>query len=215
MIEWIGITDLLEHPANPNRMPDRLLKRLERHIDRTGRYEPLVVRPHPSRAGCYQVLNGHHRLKVLRCLGYERVACVVWQVDDGEALVLLATLNRLSGRDDLEKKGGLIASLSQRFEMADLASMLPDSRAALGRLRDLGGRQSPAPDESAAEPFLHALVFFVTSEEKRIVEEALRAAAQTMGGTPGRRKARVLVAWAQNHSASGGEVTKLDGGIST
>ncbi|MCP4707039.1 MAG: hypothetical protein GY869_00310 [Planctomycetes bacterium] len=43
--------------------------RVKGHIERGGCYEPLVVRVHPERAGCYQILNGHHRKKVLEQLG--------------------------------------------------------------------------------------------------------------------------------------------------
>jgi len=226
-IAWVPISRLFEHPANPNRMSNRLLNRLEDHIRRTGRYEPLVVRPHPSRQGGYQVINGHHRLAVLRRLGHRRVACVVWDVDDDETLLLLATLNRLAGRDELPRKAELIGELGRRFDMADLAAMLPDSRSALERLRAMAGLNGPVNDpdglggdpnrqggdpsrqgdgavlatgRGSAEPFLHAVVFFLTDEEKRIVDRAITEAGRWIQDTPGRRRGRVLVDWARQRT---------------
>ncbi len=183
-------------------MSRRLQKRLEDHIRRTGRYEPLVVRPHPSRVGSYQILNGRHRLKVLRHIGQTRAACIVWDVDDGEALVLLATLNRLAGRDALTAKTELIAALARRFNMDRLSAMLPDTRAAIERLLNLTRPQAAVRREPSPEPYLHSLVLFLTSEEKRIVDRALHDAGRTIKDTPGRRKARVLVGWAQGNGPS-------------
>ncbi len=183
-------------------MSRRLQKRLEDHIRRTSRYEPLVVRPHPSRAGFYQVLNGRHRLNVLRCLGHARAACIVWDVDDDEALMLLATLNRLVGREGLTPKAELIAALARRFDVDRLVAMLPDTRAAMERLLNLTRPQAAVRREPSFGPHLHSLVLFLTSEEKRIVDRALHDAGRTIKDTPGRRKARVLVAWAQRTTAS-------------
>ena len=44
-LQWIPLTALEPHPENSNRMPPHLLEKLKGHIQRTGRYEPLVVRP--------------------------------------------------------------------------------------------------------------------------------------------------------------------------
>ena len=51
---------LLEHPENSNFMNADTAQKLRRHIERTGRYEPLTVRPHPSEEGKFQVINGHN-----------------------------------------------------------------------------------------------------------------------------------------------------------
>src|SRR6266705_1499678 len=90
----ISLDSLLPHPLNSNVMSPDLQAKLRAHIKRTGRYPFLVVRPHPDLPDKYQVLDGHHRIAVLRDLGHTEVRCDVWQVDDREAKLLLATLNR-------------------------------------------------------------------------------------------------------------------------
>ena len=55
-LQWIPLDALEAHPENSNRMPARLMEKLKCHIQRTGLYEPLVVRPLGAK---YQILNGH------------------------------------------------------------------------------------------------------------------------------------------------------------
>ena len=78
-IQEISIELLLEHPENSNFMNTETAQKLRRHIERTGRYEPLTVRPHPSEEGEFQVINGHNRLRVLRALNCRTANCVVWK----------------------------------------------------------------------------------------------------------------------------------------
>ena len=56
-LQWIPLDRLVPHPENSNRMPPRLLEKLKGHIQRTGLYEPLVVRP----------LGGDCRLQIEDC----------------------------------------------------------------------------------------------------------------------------------------------------
>ena len=82
MIQKINVRLLAEHPDNANFMNSGTLAKLRKHIEDSGRYEPLVVRPHPDRKDAFQILNGHNRLRVLRALGYAAVKCIIWDVDD-------------------------------------------------------------------------------------------------------------------------------------
>lgn len=65
ILQNIPIDVLMAHPENSNLMNAEKLRRLRRHIEQTGRYEPLTVRPHPSEDGKFQVINGHNRLRVI------------------------------------------------------------------------------------------------------------------------------------------------------
>ncbi len=87
----IPLQDLRVHPLNSNVMPADLREKLKAHIHRTGRYT-VVVRPHPAESGAYEILDGHHRVEVPRELGHAETRCDVWNVDDRETQLLLATL---------------------------------------------------------------------------------------------------------------------------
>ncbi len=213
-LRWIPLHALEAHPENSNRMPERLVEKLKTHLARTGRYEPLVVRPlpehekrggsepvpseaegHPRRArrperggdgdpprndpatgARYQILNGHHRARVLRDLGHTHARCDVWDVDDDEARLLLATLNRLEGRDDPSRRAALVARLGEDRRPEALARLLPEPTDAVERLRALASPPPPPADPEAAAPLPRPMTFFLNEDEAATVREALRAA---------------------------------------
>lgn len=200
VIQSIPLEKLLPHPGNCNRMSKADFARLTAHIKRTGRYEPIVVRPHPDHYDSYQILNGHHRVEALKKLGYAQADCVVWQVPDDEADVLLATLNRLCGRDDLHKRSELIKRLSRRLSIKEMARLLPDGKKQLQRLKAL---QKPVePQAAKANVFANAVVFFLAAQQKVIVDRALKLAENTTTETStAKRKAAGLVKIAQDFIA--------------
>ena len=175
-IQAIGIDRLVANPASPNRMPRAVFAKLKSHIDRTGNYEPIVVRGHDGRAGCFEIINGAHRVEALGQLGYTSADCVEWEVDDDEMLVLSGTLNRLRGRDDLGAKSALIKRLCERFDVKQLAARLPESRKTIERLRDVE-KQPPATADKA-KAFLNPVVFFLTDEQKQILNDAMGGGAE-------------------------------------
>jgi len=237
-LQWIPLGVLEPHPENSNRMPAHLMEKLKAHIERTGLYEPLVVRPMPIRSSSrahpeprprvagtagaprgsapgedardqrsrledaalearggaapddlkseisdlrcrYQILNGHHRARVLRQLGHTRARCDVWEVDDDEARLLLATLNRLEGRDDPSARAHLVAHLAQGRSAQDLARLLPEPPDAVERLLRLA-QPPPTPlAPEAIEPPARPMTFFLADEQHALVTEALREAGRS------------------------------------
>lgn len=198
-IQSIPLTKLFPHPANANRMSKANFAKLIAHIKRTGRYEPIVVRPltKPVKTGgFYQILNGQHRVQALKQLGYAEADCVVWQVDDTEAKILLATLNRLTGRDDLHKKSDLIKQLSECFSLSQMAKLLPDAKKQLERLKSLPSATS-VPAAVKTKAFANAVVFFLTDRQKCILGQALKL-AERPAKTTAERRADALVKLAQS-----------------
>src|SRR2546426_3051132 len=133
----VPLDDLLPHPLNSNVMSPDLQAKLRAHIRRTGRYPFLVVRPHPEQPGRYQVLDGHHRVAVLRDLGHTEARCDIWTVDDREAKLLLATLNRLQGQDLPIRRAELLHELLGEMSVDDLAGLLPETDKQLEELHAL------------------------------------------------------------------------------
>jgi hypothetical protein len=194
----IPLNKLLPHPGNPNRMSEAAFAKLVRNLERTGQYEPLAVRPHPLARGAYQILNGHHRARALRRLGRSCADCVVFRADDGEAMVYLATLNRLCGRDNIYKKTKLIEALCRRFTSKDLARRLPDSRIAIEKLNRLA-LQQPEPKPKPDAPLLLPMTFFVTEAQHALISEAFaKALSNESAGTPTEKRLRGLLRLAEH-----------------
>jgi len=193
----VPLDDLLPHPLNSNVMSPDLQAKLKAHIKRTGRYPYLVVRPHPEQEGKFQVLDGHHRIQILRELGHREARVDVWQVDDREAKLLLATLNRLQGQDQPLRRAELIHELLGEMSLDDLAGLLPETDKQLEELHAL--LEFPAEEvaallqgqaEEAERVLPRVLSFVVTPEQEQVIEQAVELASD---GTLGRdRKAKGL-----------------------
>jgi ParB/RepB/Spo0J family partition protein len=167
----IALDKLIPHPDNPNRMSKAVFTKLVRNIKQSGLYEPLIVRPAPNQEGFFQIINGHHRCLALRQLGYEAANVVVWEIDDAQADVLLTTLNRLGGRDVLEKKLALLRRMTQRVAARDLAKLLPHTATQLQRLAALTPVKSRV--KTGTQLFAIPMVFYVSAEQQQIIEDAL------------------------------------------
>ena len=211
----VALADLVAHPLNSNVMSQDLQEKLRAHIRRTGRYPFLVVRPHPDEPGKYQVLDGHHRVKILEELGHTEARCDVWEVDEREAKLLLATLNRLQGQDQPLRRAELIHELLGEMSAEDLAGLLPETDKQLEELHAL--LEFPAEtiaelleaQAEAREKTLPVVLSFVVSHEQAaLIEAAVEAASD---GTPGRdRKAKGLTNLARNFLKEKGRDENLD-----
>jgi hypothetical protein len=178
-IRQIPLGRLVPHPSCPNRMGRATFEKLVRNLERTGRYEPLVVRPCPGRRGFFQIINGHQRCAALRVLGHRTAEAVVWSIDEEQTNLLLATLNRLGGRDTLDKKVVLLQRLSVAATPRQLAQLLPQTR---GQLERLVNARRPAPTQSRKDRFFATpIVFFADKAQERLVAQAL---AQAVVGLP-------------------------------
>jgi len=184
-VKSVAIDKLIAHPDNPNRMSKTNFAKLVRNIERTGRYEPLLVRPSPQRPGFFQIINGHHRWQVLKELGYKTADVVVWDIDDGQTDILLATLNRLGGSDVLEKKLALLKRLNIRKEAATLARLLPQTAKQIERLTQLTNSDcTMLIANRKSKAFLNPLVFFVNDKQQEIIDNALSLARGTQNRSP-------------------------------
>jgi ParB family chromosome partitioning protein len=191
---------------NPNVMAPELKEKLAANIKATGRYEPPIVRRLPD--GIYQILAGHKRADVLRALGYTHAACLVWDVNDHEALLLLAALNRLRGEDVPAKRAALIAELEAHQSLAELARLLPENETDLEAtlllldfdVEGLLARLSEESDRAAAEAS-QLFTFAAEPEDAPAVEAAVERAAATLSGS--NRRGRALVVLSRKYLEKG------------
>lgn len=71
---------------------------------------------------------------MLQELGYKTAKCEVWDVDDKQALVLLSTLNRLRGADDIEKRSRLLKEMVDVYPDVDFIDWVPESPSSISAL---------------------------------------------------------------------------------
>ena len=191
----VSVDRLKPHPANSNVMSSELKATLRANIERTGEYPPVIVRPHPEHKDNYQILDGHNRVEALGELHHERITCYLWPCSDEEALLLLATLNRLEGSDVPAKRAELIQELNDLIPEADLAGLLPESAELIEEalsLIDIDEEQIFAELERAAasvSPGPAHISFAVLREDEPEIERAVTAVADGLSGLNRRGRA--------------------------
>jgi len=238
-IKTIPLNRLVPHPDNPNQMSKANFARLVSHIKRTGRYEPLIVRRCPQKnchscqhrnsvhaqqekKDCFQIINGHHRAQALRKLGYKTVDVIAWDIDDEQTDLLLATLNRLAGSDNLIKKLKLLRRLNKRLDTKQLATLLPHTKKQIEHLISLldARRGQPVARPSDDLTLANPLVFFVNDQQQKTIDKALSLARKQQNEkTKAAQKAAALAYVARyfliNHKPTAEQMSSQDNRFNT
>jgi ParB family chromosome partitioning protein len=81
------------------------IRELADDIERNGQLKPILVRPHPTKPGFYQVVDGEHRVRALKLIGRTTVRAEVRRLSDADAAFLAMRVNELHGKrlSDLEE----------------------------------------------------------------------------------------------------------------
>jgi ParB-like chromosome segregation protein Spo0J len=178
MTKEIPVTAIEPNPKNPNSMPPTEMQKLQRHIERTGFYPPLIVRPvgGTGKDARYMMVDGWHRYLVLRDgLQLQKVTCVVADVSEAEANMMLATLNRLHGEDDPRKRAELVSDLLQEFgSVVALADLLPESANEINdMLKNLGNGFVTEPEPEPEPGKKKTLKLQFDNDQWLVIGEAL------------------------------------------
>ena len=176
---------------NPNELPGDLQVRLRRSMELFGLVVPLVVRKLDD--GTYETVGGAHRLEIALGMGFEKIPCVVVDVDDADVRLLSQALNHIAGEDNLGLRAALIKEVLEEKPMEEVLSLLPDSAESLTALSSLGEEDLAAglaqwQAEQAAR--LKHMTFQLVPSQLEVVEEALERAGQDVqrdDGNPNRR----------------------------
>jgi ParB/RepB/Spo0J family partition protein len=108
-------------PANPNRVPEKLMDALRRDVLKRGFVQPVLVRPNGDR---YTIIDGEHRWRVLRSLESEVTPCVIDEGDDDAARMRMLTMNKLRGRFAPVKLANILADLAKELNEEELRERL-------------------------------------------------------------------------------------------
>jgi len=122
----LAIEALEPNPQNPNEMSAQQFNNLYANMETVGLTDPILVRPHPDKAGQYRIIGGEHRWEVAKLMGYESVPCTILLdedfSDDDEAFQMVRH-NVIKGRLSPQKFMKLYESLSEDYTEAVAAEM--------------------------------------------------------------------------------------------
>lgn len=184
--KMIALCDLVARRDRANAMSRRTRQVLAGHIARTGWYPALIVRPHPTRACKYEILDGCQRAEVLREQGRAKARCEVWPADDGEALILAGTLNQLRGRANAVRRARRTRRIARVLGQAAAIAAMGMTPAAMRQQLSLLRRPKLEHDPHPID--LKPLVFHMPAENVAFVEQTLRTFTR-----PGGRRGDALI----------------------
>ena len=196
-MEVINIkTDLIKpNGYNPNIVPEDTLAKLRAEIAQNGLTVPITVR---SSGNGYEVVDGEHRWRICRDLGFKEIPCIIQEFDDNEAKIKTLQLNYMHGYAVPVKLASLIHDLSKEIKLEDLAKRLPyeepqmmDALELLKLPEDFGKAiEEQAMKEEAELPAL--ITFVVYKKQLEAIEQALKIATESLSKEAKNLKALAL-----------------------
>lgn len=85
-------------------------------ISKTGFWDNVLMREHPTKEGVYQIAYGHHRLAAVRELGVEEIEAPVKELSDVEMIQIMADENYEYGAKDIRVVNETVASAKAYIE---------------------------------------------------------------------------------------------------
>ena len=130
-------------------MNDEMYRKELASIKRFGYVNPILARDLVSH---YEIIDGEHRWKALKQLGYEEAEVTVIEgLTDEEAKQLTIVLNETRGSPDQAKLGTLLRDLLENVPKADLLDVLPIDPVRFDRLAGLEDFDWGTLDDKAVE----------------------------------------------------------------
>jgi len=114
---------LVPNNWNPNKTTARQQEAIAESLEKYEQILDLVVRPHPTLEGKYEIIDGEHRYQALT--GDTVYVTVLDGLDDFSARKLTVILNETRGQADKKELAELLAELTLEYEGAELQECLP------------------------------------------------------------------------------------------
>lgn len=101
--------------ANPNEMDEKEFENLKKEIKKRGFLVPIVVRKLEENK--YKLIDGEHRYKAAKELGYKEIPAVVLEISEEEEKYLLINLNKIKGSFNPIKYARLVEDLVNKYTL--------------------------------------------------------------------------------------------------
>lgn len=108
----VKIDDIVANPYNPNKMSDYIFQKMKETIASKGLFGAIYVR---EMAGVYQILDGEHRWKACKELGWKEipVEVAIGEMEESDVKFWTIYFNNTHGKDDIQKRAKLYEQMDQ------------------------------------------------------------------------------------------------------
>lgn len=166
---------IVENEYNPNEMDANKFKKLVLNIKRKGFRKPIEVRKVGEN---YVIIDGAHRFRACKELGYTEIDCIVDDVDETEAMI--DTLNaNIHGTHNPYKEAQVFKQIHERYTLKDIEKLTVYGQSEIKdrmELLNLSPSIQKELERKEREEMKQApvvLTFMIKEFEKEIVDRAL------------------------------------------
>ncbi len=118
----------------------KALKGIRANIDKIGLLSAVILRPHPTKKGRYQIIAGHRRINALMALEKTTVPALVrhdLESDEDALKVSISENEHRKGYSAIERGRIILTARSQGVKVKDIAEWFNVSRKQIERLQKL------------------------------------------------------------------------------
>jgi len=159
----------------------KYVEELAEDMQVNGQLKPIIVRPHPEKPDCYQVIDGEYRVRAAKKLGWSMIRAEIRALNNEEALILAMRVNQLHGKrlDPMEEAMRiqvLVDELGYTHER--VAKVFGKSRSWVTEKYQLAKRASPEVRQAIVSRLTmleHAkqIVKLPEKEQKEVLKEVI------------------------------------------
>lgn len=108
----VDINLVVPNPHNPNNQSEFIYERMKQAIKEEGLFGSIIVHPW---CGQYQILDGEHRVRACKELGYTQIPieCALQEMPEDQVKFWTVFFNNTRGRDDVLKRAKLLEDINQ------------------------------------------------------------------------------------------------------
>ena len=167
-ITYVTHDKIVPNTYNPNRQSDDEFELLKRSMTEDGFTQPIVCVQHEDQEGMYRIVDGEHRWRCSKELGYQEIPIVVTPMTYEQARIATLRHNRARGSEDIELTSEVLRDL-ENLGALDWAqdSLMMDDLELQRMLEDI-----PAPEAMGDEEFGTAWIPTDSNTEEDGVEVA-------------------------------------------
>jgi hypothetical protein len=169
----VPIGFLKPNPWNPNVQDSFIFEKEKESIRRFGFVVPITVR---EMGDSWEIIDGEHRWKAAKELGYLSIPVIVIDVTEEEAKQLTIVLNETRGEANPEKLKALLADLTGSVPMAELMTVLPFSPEKMDSILgnfDWDGAEAPNKPTGAEKTVWTLRSYRMPPDAAAVLDEAI------------------------------------------
>lgn len=176
----VDIGKIRPNKYNPNVMDEKVFEQTRKNVLKEGLVGAITCREDKKEKGKYIIIDGEHRWKIAKSLGYTKMPIIVLERKLSDAMISTINFNKLRGEFDTLRLATVIHELNKTYSMKELEDRLGYTLDELNGLEklskiDFDDIEKDLASEEEKDPSIEEYKFEVILSKKqyKIVQDAI------------------------------------------